>query len=177
MPTSANDDPEFVQHLVREERALLRFVMGFVPSVEEARDVVQETAALLWERRAEFDRARPFLPWACGFARMKVREFARRQARWQFLEDEDFVALLERRRAELEPELEARREWLRGCLEKLGEAQRAFITGYYFDELTVEELGTRTGKSTEAIYKLLQRLRRALFDCVNEQAAAEGGTA
>jgi len=174
---TADHDPEFVQHLVREERALLRFVMGLVPCMEEARDVVQETTALLWERRAEFDRARPFLPWACGFARMKVREFARRRARWHFLEDDEWVALLERRRAELEPELDARREWLRWCLEKLGEPQRALITGYYFDELAVPELGERTGRSAEAVYKFLQRLRRALFDCVNEQAAAEGGAA
>jgi RNA polymerase sigma-70 factor (ECF subfamily) len=173
-----HDDPVFVQHLVREERALLRFVMGFVPSLEDARDVVQETVALLWERRAEFDAARPFFPWACGFARMKAREFVRRHARLQPLADDELLALVERRRAELEPELDARREWLRHCLEKLREPQRAMVTGYYFDELPVDELGRRAGKSSEAVYKLLQRLRRTLFDCVNEQAdLAKGGAA
>src|SRR5262249_53958904 len=148
-------DPVFVQHLVREERALLRFVMHFVPSLDDARDIVQETVALLWAQRAEFDATRPFFPWACGFARMKVREFARRRGRWLLLADEELLALVERRRAELEPELDARRDWLRHCLEKLGEPEWAIVTGYYFDELSVVDLGRRSGKSSEAIYKLL----------------------
>jgi DNA-directed RNA polymerase specialized sigma24 family protein len=48
-------DPEFAQHLVREERALPRYVLELVRCVEEARDMVQETVALLWARRAEHD--------------------------------------------------------------------------------------------------------------------------
>src|SRR5258706_4223616 len=127
-------DPVFVQYLEREERALLRFVMGFVPSLDDARDIVQETVALLWEQRAECDAARPFFPWACGFARMKVREFVRRRARWMPLADEELLALVERRRAELEPALNERRDLLRHCLEKLGERERAMVTGYYFEE-------------------------------------------
>jgi RNA polymerase sigma-70 factor, ECF subfamily len=176
MTMTLHSDPEFAQHVEREERALLRFVMGFVPSLDDAREIVQETVTLLWEQRAEFDAARPFLPWACGFARMKVREFVRRRARWLPLADEELLALVERRRAELEPELNIRRDWLQHCLEKLGEPERSIVTGYYFDEVSVVDLGRRYGKSSEAVYKLLQRLRRALFDCVNKQSeSAKGG--
>jgi RNA polymerase sigma-70 factor (ECF subfamily) len=169
-------DRTFAQYLEREERALLRFVMGFVPSLDDAREIVQETVTLLWEQRAEFDPARPFLPWACGFARMKVREFVRRRTRWLPLADEQLLALVERRRAELEPDLNARRDWLRHCLGKLGEPERSILTGYYFDEQSVVDLGRHFGKSSDAVYKLMQRLRRVLFDCVNKQAElAKGG--
>jgi hypothetical protein len=45
------------------------------------------------------------------------------------------------------------------------------IEGYYFQEQTVEELSRKGGKSVEAVYKSLQRLRRLLLDCITTKLA------
>lgn len=37
-----------------------------MPSLHDARDIAQETIALLWVQRVEFDAARPFFPERAG---------------------------------------------------------------------------------------------------------------
>ena len=171
------DEEAFLRQFMAEERALLRFILRYVPAVTDARDVLQETLVTLWAKRAEFDPQREFLPWACGIARMKVREFWRKQPRWEVFAGEDLMALIDQRRTALEPELSLRREKLRECLGKLPDEQGALLRRYYAEEESVESLAARDGRSVEAIYKTLQRLRRALAECIERGLRAEGGLA
>jgi DNA-directed RNA polymerase specialized sigma24 family protein len=48
------------------------------------------------------------------------------------------------------------------------------LDGYYVDELSVEAIADRHGRSVEAIYKLLQRIRQALLDCMERKAGKAG---
>ena len=152
--------------LLSHERAVLRFILTFLPSLADARDVLQETAVALWAKRAEFDAGRDFLPWACGFARMKVREFWKKQPRWEAFAQDDLIELIEARSQALKPELSAREARLQECVEKLPPPQRAVLAGYNVEGDSVEILAHRESKTVDAIYKLLQRVRRALLDCV-----------
>ena len=160
---------------VAQEPALQRFIMSLVPAVADARDILQETAATLWTKRAQYDAAREFLPWACGIAKFKVREFWRRQRRWEVLAESELLELIEARRVELLPELDARHEHLQECLDRLPERQREVVLDYYVDGKSVAELAARGVSSAEAIYKLLQRVRRALLDCVERGLQGEPG--
>ena len=111
------DEEAFLRQFMAEERALLRFILRYVPSVTDARDVLQETLVTLWAKRAEFDAMKEFLPWACGIARFKVREFWRKQPRWESFASEDLMALIDARRAVLEPEISARGETIANSAE------------------------------------------------------------
>lgn len=167
------DEQAFLRQFMTEERPLLRFILRYVPSVADARDVLQETLVTLWEKRAEFDATREFLPWACGIARNKVREFWRKHPRWQAFAQDDLMTLLDARREELAPELSLRMEKLRDCLAKLPPGQRANLDRYYAGEEPVETIALREGRTVEAVYKMLQRTRRALLDCIERGIRAE----
>ena len=84
------------------------------------------------------------------------------------------MALIDARREVLESEISVRGEKLRECLAKLPAEQRTTLHRYYAEEETVESLALREGRSVEAIYKLLQRVRRALLDCIERGVRAEG---
>lgn len=177
MDTDRNRSPDeeaFLRQFMAEERTLLRFILRYVPAVTDARDVLQETLVTLWTKRAEFDATKEFLPWACGIARFKVREFWRKQPRWESFANDDLMALIDARREMLEPEISMRGEKLRECLAKLPAEQRTMLHRYYAEEEAVETLALREGRSVEAIYKLLQRVRRALLDCIERGVRAEG---
>ena len=165
---------QFMRLFLQAERELTRYVMSIVPNVNDARDVVQETAMSLWRAIEKYDPARPFVPWACRFAlneaRMHLRSEGRRRRR--FLQD-DVVALLEDRRTELAPQLDDRRRHLRDCLDRLPEEKRGLVRGYYFDDESVESLAARLGRSVDAIYKALQRTRQALQECIERKILAE----
>lgn len=176
VPDRSADEEAFLRQFMAEQRPLLRFILRYVPSVADARDVLQETLVTLWAKRAEFDATREFLPWACGIARYKVREFWRRQPRWQAFAQDDLMALLDARRDALSPELALRMEKLRECLAKLPPDQRAPLDRYYADEEPVEAIALRDGRSVEAIYKLLQRTRRVLLECIERGLRAERAT-
>ena len=175
-PPAHLEEAAFLRSFMGAERALLRFILRYVPAINDARDVLQETLVTLWAKRAEFDESREFLPWACGIARHKVREFWRKQPRWAAFAHDDLMALIDTRSEELGPQLALRREKLRDCLAKLPAHQRTRLERYYSEEEPVDVLALRDGRSTEAIYKMLQRLRRALLECVERGIRNEGTT-
>jgi DNA-directed RNA polymerase specialized sigma24 family protein len=44
----------------------------------EADDVLQKTNLVLWQKAAEFDESRPFLPWAIRFAQLQALAYLKR---------------------------------------------------------------------------------------------------
>lgn len=177
VPDRSADEEAFLRQFMAEERPLLRFILRYVPSIADARDVLQETLVTLWAKRAEFDATREFLPWACGIARNKVREFWRRQPRWQAFAQDDVMDLIDARREALSPEISLRTEKLRECLAKLTPGQRANLDRYYSGDEPVETIALREGHSVDAIYKMLQRTRRTLLDCIERGLRTERATA
>lgn len=167
------EDAAFLRQFMAEQRTILRFILHYLPSSPDARDVLQETLVTLWAKRGEFDPSREFVPWACGIARNKVREFWRKQPPWQAFAQDDLMALLDQRREELSAPLSARAETLRDCVAKLPPKQRATLDRYYAGEERVETIAQREGRSVEVIYKTLQRTRRALLECVERTLKTE----
>lgn len=165
---------EFIRLFLGAERELLRYVMVLVPNSTDARDVVQETATALWEKFDQYDREKPFVPWACRFALNEARMYLRKQAR-QYRLAEDVGKELMAQRIEMAEELDARRVHLRDCLDKLPERQAEIVRAHYFDDLTTPELSERFERSVEAIYKTLQRTRRTLQECIERKLSMETG--
>ncbi len=167
---SPDDHIRFMRLILEHEPQILRAVMVFVPQRSDARDIVQDTAVALWQHFAEYDPSRPFTNWALGYARMHVRRYFRSSARHSRLSEKAAEALLiaaEDRDALKEKQDTA----LRNCLGELPEASRRLIEGYYYEEKPVEALGQTHGKSVEAVYKSIQRLRRCLQECINRRLA------
>lgn len=174
-PSSASPPDEFfLRQFVAQERPLLRFILRFVPAPADARDVLQETVVTLWAKRGEFEAGRDFFPWACGIARYKVKEFWRKQPRWEAFAQEDLMELIDGRWEQLATEMSARGEQLRDCLARLPEDQRALLRGYYDDEEPIERLAEKEGRTTDAIYKFLQRIRRTLLECIERGLRLRG---
>lgn len=156
----------FLEH----EPEILRAVLVFVPQRADARDIVQETAVALWKRFPEYDPARPFVSWACGFARIEVRRFLRKTTRRAALTERAAEVLMATGDA-LDSPYEQRERHLQECLAKLPAEQRRMLDGYYAEEQSVEKLAQAHGRSVEAVYKMLQRIRRALLDCIGRKMA------
>lgn len=173
-PVPAIDSEDrFLRLFVQAERELLRAIMSLVPNPADARDVLQETAAALWNKRADYDPARPFAVWACGFALNEARIFLRAETRRRARLGAVAEDLLAARRQELAGELDTRKDYLRDCLDTIPATQRELVRGYYFGDQSVDELAARTGRTSDAVYKALQRIRATLLACVERKLGAE----
>lgn len=155
----------FTRLLIEHEPELLRCVLVAVPNRADARDVMQECSVALWRRFSEYDTERPFVPWALGFVRLEVRRFLRTSRRRAQLTERaaELLLLDEKTHAE---ELDSREQHLKHCVDGLPGDHRELIHGYYHQEHSVAELSQTSGRSVEAVYKMVQRIRRALHECI-----------
>lgn len=165
---------EFVELLVQHQHQLLRFILPLVGDLNDAQDVLQETAKALWRKFGDYDPAQPFLPWARQFARNEVLMHHRRRKRITFLSEELLEQLAEREATR--DELACRRQAaLSGCLEKLPEADRRLVHRRYLDpHASVDGLAQELGQTANVLYKSLGRIRKALLSCIEHSLAAEG---
>ncbi len=146
--------------------SLLRYVMSLIPDRAQAEDVVQETAGKLWEKFDQYDPTMPFWPWAKKFAYFEVLKHRKKAAvRSKYFASELIEELAEDRTAHAE-ELDDRRIALQSCLEKLDKNSREMLIDRYAKERTIAETAASHGRSANALYVVMHRIRRRLTQCV-----------
>jgi RNA polymerase sigma-70 factor (ECF subfamily) len=143
-------------------------------------EVAQRTFVAAFTRLEEFEPGTRFAAWLFTIARFQLRTETTRLRRVADYHSRYAPDLLQReldRRGTQPPELwEARLESLRECVGALGEPLRRFIAWRYEEEIPLEEMAIRSGRSVAAVKKQLWALRQALQQCVERRmATAEGG--
>lgn len=172
-PATPADDL-FVRLLTANHDHLRRYIFTLLPHEQDAQDVMQEVCLALSQKFAEYDRGRPFLPWACGFAYLKVLQHRDRSPRQTVLLPADVLALVAREREQEEPVLAERLVALDRCLAKLGAADRELIRARYIDRISPDEIARRLAVSRRTTFRNLDRVRRLLFDCVSRSVLLGG---
>ncbi len=163
--TAAENDrhDRFLRLYVEHEEALRGFVRSLVPTLEDAREVMQQTAAVLWRK---FDDSADFRPWAFGVAKFEALAFLRDRARDRHVFGDEVLALLEAEAMEVAQSSEQEERALEQCLQKLSAAQRELVETAYAPGARMDELARSAGRTPMALYKSLHRIRMILADCV-----------
>lgn len=161
----------FVRLLLQHQNDLMRYILPLVGCLEDAQDVLQETALAVWRKFDQYDPQQPFLPWIKRFARNEVLMHHRKRRRYTFLTPE-LIETLAERQSEREQQAQQRRNALQDCIEKLPEADRLLLDQRYAASgTTIQQLAVETGETANVLYKVLARIRRQLLDCINRTLA------
>jgi RNA polymerase sigma-70 factor (ECF subfamily) len=158
----------FLRLFLQNERRLYAYILTLLPHRADADDILQEASLVMWDK---FDDRQPpddFTAWGCRIAYFKVLDFYKkaRRARVRFCQ-----AMLDRL-AETAAEhagalqLDERREALTGCLEKLPRRDQDLLARRFAPGATTRSAAEQVGRSVDAVYKALAKIRQALFDCV-----------
>ena len=164
----------YVRFWTRHHAEVERYVLTMLPRAAAAAEVLQEVSVRLWEKWVEYDEQRPFVPWAIRFAYLEVLKWRQRQARERLVFSDE---LLEQIHAAYEgecPLMEARRQALDGCMEKLTEQERLWVTRRYTRHGSVQDEARRAGMSSNQIYYALEQIRAQLLDCIGRTMKQEG---
>lgn len=159
----------FIEALTACQESLRGYCYAKVAVWADAEDVLQATNIKLWEKEPEWDRSRPFLPWALGVAHFTILSHYRDQKRDRLVFEEDVMEVMEtylRNAAEQTPDLVLA---LRHCLSRMPEEPREILNSHYLSGWSLEEVSRSTGRSISALKSLLLRLRRSLALCVNRE--------
>jgi len=160
---------DFARLLVQHDRAIFRYILTFVSRHGDAEEVLQRVATVLWEKFAEYDRARDFLPWAFRVAYFEVLNFRKERARNRHVFGEVVLEALAETREAQSPILEAQQQALQECLRKLSPDSAALLRRRYCDSETVAALAAETGKTAKSLYRRLDRLRDLIAECVQSR--------
>lgn len=164
---------QFVKHWTRSEPRVFAYIYTLLPNWADAQDVLQETGVVLWQKLDDFTPGTDFVRWACRVAYFEVQKHRHRRHVRTLMLSESFVDLLAKRMSNSSEELQSLTDALGPCLEKLKTPERELVRSHYVLGATVESAAARTGRSTEAAYKSLQRVRRKLFDCIRRALRRE----
>ncbi len=166
----------FASLLVAHDQHLRRYIGLFLNRRDDVEEVLQQTAASLWEKFEQFDQTREFLPWATRFAYFEVLNFRRDKARDRVFFTEDVMEAIAEAHAEVSEELRLRRERLQECLSKLNPDDLRLLQRRYSDETTIKSLSDETGKTVKALYRRLDRVRELVANCVDRHSQLSSET-
>ena len=126
----------------------------------------------------DYELGTNFAAWLFAIARFRLKTEVsrlRRAADYHVRHAPDLLQRELERRSSEPPELqETRLEHLQMCLGQLGENLYRFIKWRYVEEIPLEEMAARTGRSVAAVKKQLWKLRRRLHACIETRMAAGG---
>ena len=161
--------------MTRHQRQIFAYIYTLVPDRHDAEDLLQETSVVICEKFDEFVPGTDFVAWACQIAWWRVRYARQKFARSKVLFDDDLLESVAHTAATMREELDERHEALAVCLQKLAPRDRELLLTRYEPGNGVAEAAHRTGRSMDAAYKALNRLRKLLHDCVTDRLAHAHG--
>lgn len=164
---------EFVRLLAQHQRRIFLYVVTLVPNPTDAEEVLQNTNLVLWREFGSFQPGTNFPAWACRVALNQVLAWRKKRQRDRLEFSDAFLEAVGRDAADAADELDERSKLLAGCLAKLPPAHRDLIRLRYSEGGAIEQVASRAGRTVEATYRALSRIRQVLHDCVT-RAQAEG---
>jgi RNA polymerase sigma-70 factor, ECF subfamily len=166
---------QFTALVSRHHTALMGYVLSLVPNWNDAEDILQQTSVVLWRKFGDFRLGSDFLSWACQIARFHVLNHLRKQGRDRHVFSLELVETLASEGVQDAERLEAERGALRACLEKLDARSRDLLAACYAAGATIKQVAQLSGRTPNAVYKGLNRIREALLRCVRRTLAKETG--
>ncbi|MBI1369426.1 MAG: sigma-70 family RNA polymerase sigma factor [Planctomycetes bacterium] len=164
----------FARLFVSSQHRVYGYIASLLPQADDAEEVFQQTSLILWQKWEAFDLSRDFVAWACGIAHFEVMNFLRRRRPGRVYLSESVMEKLSSDRLADGHEPDRRGEALSACLAKLSDDQRQLIERCYIRSNTINAVAQEMGRTANAVYIALRRIRGLLLECIRRQMSREG---
>lgn len=159
----------FVQLIGVHQYQIHRYLLTLVPNPHDAEDLYQQTNLFLWREFHRFEEGTNFVSWACAVAYHEVMAWRKRMSRDRLVFTDDFLAAVSSEFVRSADQIEIRSQALVECVEKLPAHHRELLQLRYGEQRQIEAIADKLGRSIDAVYRALSRIRRTLFDCVSQE--------
>jgi RNA polymerase sigma-70 factor (ECF subfamily) len=171
-------EEEFVALTVRYERRVRLFVATLHPKQSDIDEIVQDAWLVAWKKINTFRYTgeqpdEEFVRWVCTISRFEVIKYRKKSAPRLFLSElvMDQLAALQLEKAEY---FDVRHDALTRCVEKLRPRDKQLIQRRYEQGVSVHDVANEIGRSVDAVYKSLNRIRASLLACIERTLKREG---
>jgi RNA polymerase sigma-70 factor (ECF subfamily) len=171
-------EEEFVALTVRYERRVRLFIATQHPERSDVDEIVQDAWLVAWKKLNTFRYSgeqadEEFVRWLCTIARYEVLKY-RRKCPPRLVLDEQVIDKLAALQFDEADYFEARHGALSVCIENLRPRDKELIRRRYEENVSVHDLANYIGRSADAVYKSLNRIRTSLLACIERTLKREG---
>ncbi len=165
---------QFLNLLMANQGRILSYIGTLVPNYQDADDIMQETASLMWEKFDQYEIGTDFAAWGVKIAYYNVLRYRRKKGKEKIhFSDQLFEQvreITEKKCSNLDQKVEA----LHSCIKKLEEKDRSLLRARYELNQTAKSVAQRTGKSLQTVYRSLGRVHHILYRCINRFLSGQG---
>ena len=163
----------FEATFLKHQCEIRRYVASLLPNRADADDVFQRVSLVLWEKYATYDSSRSFSAWAYGVAFYEVKNFVRVRSRSKLHFNDELLTILAYESEQRSDDRDRRISAMQECLQEMKTADRKLLEQSYGNRSSIKELAAQMGRSSNAIYKRLDRLRAKLQTCIRIRTSRE----
>lgn len=164
-------EKQFFRLFMQHQRSIFCYILMNVRNADDARDVMQDAAVIMWQKYTIEDQEERFLGWSLAIARNLIKQYYQKLKRDHLIFCDELLSEIEdRSRAQIES-YEDYVAALRKCLARLDARQRQLLSLKYERGMKVKDISRHVQRSTEAIYKIISRTQAALQRCILKSMA------
>lgn len=152
---------------------LYSYLTAVVRNQNDAEDILQETAIILWDKFDQYQEGTNFGAWAFKIANNKARDFMRKNRNTKMFFHADFYeSVLQQAQEDPNDDVE-RSGALHFCIDKLPENSRKLLSMRYQKNISIKHISHLTGRSANGLYQTYSKLINAIRECMNKYIARQ----
>lgn len=165
----------FVRQLMIHRKRIYAFILMLVGNSSDADDIMQETAALMWEKyqQSATEDISNFAALGIRIAHFKVLEFRKKQYKKLQFNSELFDSVLGGA-VTFEEKVDDRFEAMKKCLSKLDAKSRLLIQMRHQKGQTIKRIAEAIKMPQHTAYKCIAQIHDMLVRCVRRTLKEEG---
>ena len=135
----------------------------------EVDEVMQRVSLIAWKKFGQLNDPSGFPKWAATIARFELMKFRRERARDRLQFNDTVTEMLMTESIEETEIRDHRIHLLEECLKELPEDRRELLMQAYESESSMKELAEQVGRTPDALYQMMSRLRITLLLCIERK--------
>ncbi|MBN1674127.1 MAG: sigma-70 family RNA polymerase sigma factor [Kiritimatiellae bacterium] len=168
---------DFLRLFIPLQGDLLAYILSMGVRPEDADDLLQDSATVMFTKIGHFEAGTNFRAWAFKIVRNEILSYFRKGAKRPLRLSEEAFEDIEYLAANETEVPSVRLKALTVCLEKLQEHAKSMVMMRYRDNMTVQAIARVLSRPVDSIYTTMSRIRKSLQECILRFERLEGKTA
>ena len=164
--TTIDIGESFVRKMLEAEKRIYSFILTLVHNSNDAEDLLQETAALMWVKYNDNQDIKNFASWGMKIAHYKVLQYRQKKYSSKVKFSDEILEQIAGLTEKVNDDLEERYEILKGCLKKLNDKDRKLILLKHTKQFNAKSIAEKLQMTVASVYKTIPKVHDVLLRCV-----------
>ena len=119
-----SDYDRFLHLFLSHHKQIFGYIVSLVPNYNDAEDILQETASIMWHKFKQFEPGTNFVGWGIAIAKYRIIKYRKKQRNKVLQFDAETLERIMVASEVMVNQLADRINALQGCVNKLSESDR-----------------------------------------------------